>query len=323
MISPPRQHMEDKVERLRCILEDAVSACTAECIALSGGLDSSIIAHLLKGRKAKAVSVIAKDFVASDLTYCQLVAQKTGLPLSIRMCDIGEIYSALEDTVRILGNFNDIEIRNNSVMHLAISSAKDDGFGSILTGDGADEVFAGYNFLVNKHPDELKSELVRIAGIMHFPSHAIGKALNVRVESPFCSAGVTEFAKSLPAERLVNTHEGKRYGKWILRKAFEDAIPTSITWRQKSPMQDGAGTHGLTEFFDRVIPDSVFASKVKKIKKDDGVTIRSKESLQYYEIFTKHHRIPEAGADTTPCPDCGFGIEGRSRFCRMCGRFPI
>ena len=33
-------------------------------------------------------------------------------------------------------------------MYLAIKWAKDNGFDSIITGDGADELFAGYNFLV-------------------------------------------------------------------------------------------------------------------------------------------------------------------------------
>lgn len=315
--------MEEIFGQAYRVIRDAVSACTAECISLSGGLDSTIIAHFLKPERARAVSVISEDFVANDLTYCQMAAQKFSIPLSIKMCQIDEVYSGIEETIRILGNFNDIEIRNSVVVYLAIYEAKNMGFDRVITGDGADEVFAGYNFLINKNSDELKSELARIAGIMHFPSQKIGKALGVTVESPFCSENVLEFAKGLPADLLVNTHDGKRFGKWILRKAFEEKIPRSVAWRQKSPMQAGAGTQGLTEFFERLIPDATFDAKTKKIKEDEGITIRTKESLQYYEIFSRHHRIPKPEGSGVWCPDCNFRIGEKSRFCRMCGRFPI
>ena len=87
-----------------------------------------------------------------------------------------EILEAVENTIKILKNFNDIEIRNNVVMYLAIKWAKDNNKKSIITGDGADELFAGYNFLVNKPEKELESEIKRVCSIMHFPTQEIGKA---------------------------------------------------------------------------------------------------------------------------------------------------
>ena len=158
---------------------------------------------------------------------------------------------------------------------------------------------------------------------MHFPSQKIGKSLGIGVESPFCSDAVLEFAKTIPADLKVHEEGGKKFGKWILRKTFEDKIPKAIVWRQKSPMQDGAGTQGLTGFFESAIPDGIFIDKIKKIKEKDGVTIRTKESLQYYEIYRRHHTVPETDELGTKCPDCGRAIEEDSKFCRMCGRFPL
>ena len=89
-------------------------------------------------------------------------------------------------------------------------------------------------------------------------------------------------------------------------------------------MQDGAGTVGLTKLFESIISDEIFSKKIEKIKKDDGVTIRSKESLHYYEIFKENFEIPEK-PDTGKnyCPDCNSKIGENSKFCRMCGKFPI
>lgn len=315
--------MEDLLSKAVEILQKAALECRSKHLLLSGGLDSTILAHFLKDRGISAISIISKDFVANDLTYCQLVAQRFGIPLQMKMCDTTEIYNGIEETIKILKNFNDIEIRNNVIVYLAISELKNQGFASVITGDGADELFAGYNFLLSKSREDLEQDLKRIEKIMHFPSRQIGQSLGVTVEMPFCNKDVVDFARSLPADMLVRDEGDRRFGKWILRKAFEDRIPKQIVWRTKSPMQDGAGTQGLTEFFSATIPDSLFNERAKKIKEEDGVTIRTKESLQYYEIYRRHYKVPAAGPERPSCPDCSAAIDENSRFCRMCGRFPI
>lgn len=315
--------MQEIINNTYEILEKAASKCTAKHLLLSGGLDSTILAYFLKDRKINCITIISKDFVANDLTYCQLAAQKFDLPLHIKMCDATEIYNGIEETVKILKNFNDIEIRNNVVIYLALAELKKLGFDKIITGDGADEIFAGYNFLINKSKEDLKRDLKRLSKIMHFPSQKLGESLGIAVESPFCTSEVIDFAKTIPTELMVHQENEKKFGKWILRKAFEDKIPRSIAWRQKSPMQDGAGTQGLTELFDITIPDSVFAEKAKKIKENDNITIRTKESLQYYEIYRKHYDMPAFDESGTKCPDCHYRIDEDSKFCRMCGRFPL
>ena len=122
----------------------------------------------------------------------------------------------------------------------------------------------------------------------------------------------------------VNNRREKVFGKWILRKTFETHLPESIVWREKSPMQDGAGTVGLTKLFESIISDEIFSKKTEKIKKDDGVTIRSKESLHYYEIFREKFDPPmRTNSNQNVCNDCGSEIKKNAKFCRMCGRFPI
>ncbi len=62
------------------------------------------------------------------------------------MVNIEEIITAIDETIKILQIFNNIEIRNSVVMYLALNSIRKEGHTSIITGDGADELFAGYNF---------------------------------------------------------------------------------------------------------------------------------------------------------------------------------
>ena len=140
------------------MLKESCESCKSNTIALSGGLDSTIIAYFLKEKKPKTVAIITKDFVASDLTYCQRVSKEFNMLLTINQVSSTDILNAAEETIKILKNFNDIEIRNNVVMYLAIKWAKEQNSSGIITGDGADELFAGYNFLINKPKEELEKE---------------------------------------------------------------------------------------------------------------------------------------------------------------------
>jgi len=314
--------LDEVSKNLYKILEEACNSCKSNLISLSGGLDSSIIAYFLKQRKPKAIAVITEDFVSTDLTYCQIVSKEMQLPLSIYNVKTSTILEAVEDTIKILKNFNDIEIRNNVVMYLAIKWAKENGEKSIITGDGADELFAGYSFLINKPEDELEEEIKRVCSIMHFPTQKIGEELGISIESPFLNDSVVELAEKIPSNLKVKNEKEKRYGKWILRKTFEKYIPQQVTWREKSPMQDGAGTAGLTNLFDSVIAEEKFIEKKLITEKEDGVIIRSRESMHYYKIFKKLFGTPVDSHAENTCPYCKHKVEN-SKFCRMCGAFPI
>jgi len=314
--------MESLTDQCRKVLENSVAMCKSNWIALSGGLDSSLLAYLLKDQKPQAITIITKDFLGTDLTYSQIIAKHTELPLSLMQVSMGEILDSINETIKILGNFNDIEIRNSIVPYVYLNLLKKQGVKSVITGDGADEVFAGYNFLLKKSDEELVEELKRIKKIMHFPSKEIAKSLDMTVETPFLNDEVIEFSDSIPISRKINSKEGKKFGKWILRETFENDLPGNIIWREKSPMQDGSGTANLTSLFNTIITNDVFSQKKTKILEEDGVYIRTKESLHYYECFRKSNSITSSSSDKK-CPDCNYDMKIDSRFCRMCGKFPI
>ena len=314
--------MEFLMDQCRKVLQSSVAECKSKWIALSGGLDSSILAYLLKDQKPQAITIITKDFLGTDLTYAQIIAKHTELPLSLMQVSMEEMLDSINETIKILGNFNDIEIRNSIVPYIYLNSLKKKGVDSVITGDGADEVFAGYNFLLKKSEEELIEELKRIKKIMHFPSKDIAESLNMRVETPFLNEDVIKFSDSIPISKKINQKEQKRFGKWILREAFEKNLPENIIWREKSPMQDGSGTVNLTNLFNTIITDDIFSQKKTKILEEDGIYIRTKESLHYYECFRKLNSLKKSNSHEK-CPDCNYAINLNSKFCRMCGKFPI
>ena len=310
-------------KNVRMLLEEITSQCDADWIAFSGGLDSSILGQIKKERDLNAITIITKDFLGTDLKYSQIMAKHIDVHLELRYVNINEILDAVKGTIKILKNFNDIEIRNSIVSYLYLNTLKEKNVKKVITGDGADEIFAGYNFLIKKNHAELRTELRRMKEIMHFTSQKIASELGISVQMPYINENVVELAETLPIEQLVNQKNGVKFGKWVLRKAFENDLPSSVIWREKTPMQDGSGTTGLTKMFDSIITDDIYQEKTKKIKSKDGVTIRTKESLHYYELYRENFKVPEYDGDKNICPDCNAELVTNSKFCRMCGKFPL
>ena len=314
---------EEHKKNVRMNLEEITLHCDANWIALSGGLDSSILGHIKKGEGLNAITIIAKDFLGTDLTYSQIVSRHINIPLELKYVNTNEILDAVKNTIKILKNFNDIEIRNSIVSYLYLHALKEKNVKKVITGDGADEIFAGYNFLIKKDHDELQTELKRMKKIMHFTSEKIAHELGISVQMPYIDENIIKLVETLPMEQLVNQRNGTKFGKWILRKAFENDLPQNVIWREKTPMQNGSGTNGLTKLFDSVITDDVFQEKVKKIKNEDDVLIRTKESLHYYELYKENFEIPESNSEKNICSDCKAELVINSNFCRMCGKFPL
>ena len=308
---------------IRSLLEESLIDSDVKWVAFSGGLDSSIVAKIKSNDDINGITIITKDFVGTDLTYSQITAKHIGISLELKYVEINDMLNAITETIKILKNFNDIEIRNSIVSYLYLSELKEKNVSKVVTGDGADEIFAGYNFLIQKDHTEIKNELKRMKEIMHFPSQKIAHELGISIEMPFIDEKIIKLAETLPIDSLINKKNETTFGKWILRKAFENELPSNVVWRQKTPMQDGSGTGALTKLFESVITDEIFNEKSKKIKENDGVTIRTKESLHYYETYRKEFEIPDTKNGVSLCSDCNSEITNNSKFCRMCGKFPL
>lgn len=292
-------------------VEAAARRCGPADVALSGGLDSSIVAWCV--RDSDPVGYTLAVGRAPDAGFAKEAARHLGIRHVTVSAGVKEALRAARRAVGALKNFNDIQIRNMSAMQLLFEGAKERGASALLTGDGADELFAGYRFLERASPVELASQLRRLAAGMRFPAGAIAGALGMRACAPFMDGEVREAASAI--EPRLHVRGGR--GKAVLREAFGGALPASVLGRPKTPMQDGAGTAAIAEALESEYSDAEFAAGARAALAR-GVRVRSRESLYYYEEFARRGLSYERAAGG--CPDCGHSASG---FCRMCGRFPL
>jgi len=294
----------------------------SDSLLLSGGLDSSVLAYILtdNGYDVTAICIGYSD--SDDLRYSSTVAERLGMKYRQEHVEIEDILKALHDVIRVMRSFDPMEVRNSIVVYLALRRLKESGYRHAITGDGSDELFAGYNYMLRMNYDELSRELTRLKDVMHFSSVVLGEQIGIDVSLPYLE--LKDYASSIPVDMKVSDHKGKRYGKFILRSCFEDVLGEQIAWRVKVPMEEGANTSMLKEYLTTIIDDRTFMNRCNEYNINEHVSIRSKEHLYYYEIYRSFFEPPYKHADSTHvCPSCKGGIDANARFCRICGAYPV
>jgi asparagine synthase (glutamine-hydrolysing) len=319
------EQIEKICEKAIMLVEKSVEKNLTEGILLSAGLDTSILATIAsKYARLKAFTCAFQGAPAPDVEHALLMAKKLNFPHYIHFFTEEELYEAARFVIKTLRVFDPMEIRNSSTIYIGLKFAKDNGVKSVMTGDALDELMAGYPWLFKWNEKELELELQKIWDTMLFSSVPIGKAVGVEVKTPYLDPEFKAFAIKLSSKYKVREENGKMWGKWIMRKAFEKVLPAEIAWRRKDPIEVGSGTTTLPNFFNTKISDKEFEEKKRKYLEMDNVTIRDKEQLFYYEIYREEIGIPRPeNPKNKTCPQCNSNVQPGLSFCRTCGAFPI
>ncbi len=307
---------------LRVLLERAVAERPCEAILFSGGLDTSIVATLASRRsRLLAVTVVAGDD-APDLPYATELARDLGLEHVVLRRTLPELEASLPELVRHLGTFDGMFLRNDVVVWEGLREIARRGARSCWTGDGADELFAGYSFMTTKTPEEIERTVRGFAATMHFNGPDLGRTLGVEVRSPFLHLDVIAHAVSLPGAAMVQEHDGTLLGKEPLREAFRGLLPDGHRLRRKDPIEVGSGATKLRSYLtERLAP--AYDAEAKRVLERDGVRIRDPEHLAYYRIYRDVFGRSPRGTGDGPkeCPGCG-ARRPDGTYCRVCGAYP-
>ncbi len=297
----------DVCELLRNKLKEAVERSRADGMLLSGGVDTSILAFV--ARPSVGFTVALKDSPASDLVYSEKIAKLLGIRHKKMEFTMEEAINTLPEVIKILRTF-DLALPNDLSIYFALKLARGSGISSVMTGDGADELFAGYSYMAELLPEDLEIYIRRLSQNWHFSAGYLGRALDVEIRQSFLDEDFVRFALEISTELKVR--DG--VGKYILRKSFEDLIPPEIVWRKKEPIEYGSGSTKLHEIINSMVTDEEFQAARKKV----DIKFINKEHFFYWSIYNEVvGEIPKSRDDEISCPCCGAAM-GRYH-CPTCG----
>jgi asparagine synthase (glutamine-hydrolysing) len=288
-------------------LELSVRKHPADAVLFSGGLDSAIVLYL---NPCAAVNVKFEDF-GEDSEYADFISRDLNINIVRRIVDREEALEAVPEVIKVLKSF-DPAIPNDLAAYFGLIEAKKLGYEKILTGDASDELFGGYSYM--RDMEDLEGYIRRLSENMVFNSNRLGEELEMKILQPYI--GLSEFACSIPTDLKIRKENEELFGKWILRKAFEDIIPGEIIWQSKRPLEYGSGMTGLRDIIESMVPDEEYNEAVKTCQ----VSFISKEHYYYYKIYMGVvGEIPKPGEEEISCPGCGAGMRKKKSHCWVCG----
>jgi asparagine synthase (glutamine-hydrolysing) len=297
----------DICEQLRSKLKEAVERSKADGILLSGGLDTGILAFV--ARPSIGFTVALKGSPASDLVYSEKIAKLLGIKHKKMEFTTEEALATLPEVIKILKTF-DLAMPNDLSIYFALKLARENRISSVMTGDGADELFAGYSYMAELPPKDMGRYIRRLSQNWYFSAGYLGRALDIEIKQPFLDEDFVRFALEISPELKVK--DG--VGKYILRRSFEDLIPREIVWRRKEPIEYGSGSTKLHEIINSMVTDEEFQSARKEV----DIKFINKEHFFYWRIYNEVvGDIPRAKDSEIKCPCCGAAMG--TYHCPTCG----
>jgi len=257
---------------------------------LSGGLDSSAIAALLTQIRGRIHTFSIGIPGAPDLAFAAAAASYLGTDHHEKSVEIKDLLAVLDRVIYRLESFDALLVRSTLTNYLLAFFAAET-VPAVFSGEGGDEMFAGYAYLKNLPGPLLRREVAELPYRLHNTAlqriDRSAESAGLTVHLPFLSPVVADYARSIPMSLKLHRGEGHpAVEKWILRQALTGLLPDSILRRPKTKFWEGTGLgERLLEYAEKKIPAADF-SKEKKLP--DGSVLGSREELLYYRIFREH-----------------------------------
>lgn len=291
---------EGDVHELDRLLADAVRIRVPHDLPvatkLSGGIDSTLVAHYARMHKPDAPGYFLGSEDAPDYRFAADYARLSGIDLRLVPFtpESAETIARIADVVTVSESFEPAVIRGAICSHILSEAIHRDGFRVALCGEGADELFAGYvpiEWAFAAGQDQGRAVRDQCLAQMH--SVVLQRvdrcSMRFRLETrePFLDPRVAAYALDLSGEALVTTFAGRPRGKKQLRALYDlypDQLPVSIRDRTKVLFDEGAGLNlgdpnsAWTRLFEETISDQDFRDGCHQY---EPYGVRTKEELFY------------------------------------------
>jgi asparagine synthase (glutamine-hydrolysing) len=257
-------------------------------VLLSGGLDSSLITYMAHEIKPDIECFTVSMEGGQDLPLAKDVTKHLGIKHHILMFGEKEIHEILPLAI------HHQEMYEESCVHGAIANFLAGRFvkphtSCVLTGEGADEFFSGYDgqFRKGNNPEEVASIVDNLINVAHNTAlqrlDRLNAANSYESRTPFLDSKVMDFSLKIPIQHKI--HGQEQVGKWIVRQAFEGCLPDHIIYQTKRFFAQGSGvayimrSHAEKEITQKELED--FNSR------EGHPYLASIEELYYYRLFKK------------------------------------
>jgi asparagine synthase (glutamine-hydrolysing) len=240
----------------------------------SGGVDSVLIAKIISdfGWNLRCYCVGEKG--SEDVKNAEKVAKDLGLNLCVIYIDERNLEKVLPEIIESIEINGPVQVEVAVPMYLAAKAASEDGIKVMFTGQGADELFAGYWWYKNVVSEDgflkLHNKLWEDINLLYDDTlereDKVTMAHSIELRVPYLDRNVVRCAMRISPKLKIKD------GKDPLRKRVHRkvtaliGVPDYIAYRAKDMAQSGSGVHDIIK---RVAEQHFEGEEVKKVELED------------------------------------------------------
>ena len=273
IISSNKDKLELKNEIKELLIgsvEKRIKGLSRVGIIFSGGVDSTIIAKITHDLGVDTTLYTAGHETSSDINFARRTADHMHLPLRVKNLDVDDVKRYTELVINAIEEFNIMKLGVGMPSYVASEMANSDGVKVVMSGQGADEIFAGYHRYIQSYLDNgerLQEDLVSdVKNLYHVNlqrDDAVTMANSVELRVPYLDPELVDMVLKVPVKyKLDNSRENLR--KCILREIASDiGVPSEIVKRPKKAAQYGSGVHKI--LVKKVLRDENYKNKLEAL----------------------------------------------------------
>jgi asparagine synthase (glutamine-hydrolysing) len=267
--------MQSAAKKLYTLLQQSIrnriTGIKEIALAFSGGLDSTVIAAMAKklGANVHLIHVSLKN--QKETEHATKIAQELDLPIHVQLYTENDVEKTLRKVLWIIEEANPLKTSIGIPIYWTAEKASQMGFKALLAGQGADELFGGYEKHVQtylQHGNEKAQETIFKDIVEMYEANferdsKICSFHGIDLRLPFATYAIAKFAVDLPIE-LKMERSPTTLRKLVLRQLAKNVrLPTLATEKPKKAIQYTTGITKalkklakrnnltLNEYFDR------------------------------------------------------------------------
>jgi len=260
---PPKEtvDMEIAARALQLLLLEStrkrVSDLEAVAVAFSGGVDSSVVAVLAEnvGLDVQLVSVGLEG--QREVLFAEEAAEALGLPLHLQTYTVSELEETLAEVLWLIEEPNPVNACIAVPFYWLAETASKLGYPVLLAGQGADELFGGYQRYLTEYSrsgaEAVEQKMFRDIENAYRANfqrdNQVCSYHGVELRLPFVDRDVADFALRLPLRLKINSVEDKLRKRVLRRVARNLEIPSFMADKRKKAVQY---TTGVTKALQRL-----------------------------------------------------------------------
>ncbi len=249
------------VRKLKTLLSDVVAqhlvSVENKGLLFSGGLDSSILLALLSSHDSIPIPLFVSGTAsAKDVYAARKAAIALGLPIEIQNFTLDDVERVLHTIITAANSTDVLQVSLAIPLYFAIMRAQKLGITTLVSGQGADELFGGYaryERLVLEEElqlvlTEMQADLKTLRRVTYPCQQSLAKFHGIQLVAPFMAPSIVTYSQSLPLHQKIISTERGVIRKRILRKlAMDLKLPEFIVKAPKRALQYGSGARRILE----------------------------------------------------------------------------